>query len=153
MASQITSLTIVYSTVYSGADHRKYQSSASPDFVQGIHRWPVNSPHKGPVTRKLFPFDDVIMERIGSGGGLEPFQVVSRNPRQCGVRKSVVKSTILTQIKWRYLKAISEYLFFIDHKTPICCLYCMITLFCAAKYNIFKTEKVIFYVLNSVPSF
>ena len=31
------------------------------DFVRGIHRWPVNSPHKGPVTRKMFPFDDVIM--------------------------------------------------------------------------------------------
>ena len=29
--------------------------------VRGIHRWPVNSPHKGPVTRKMFPFDDVIM--------------------------------------------------------------------------------------------
>ena len=28
----------------------------------GIHRWPVNSPHKGPVTRKMFPFDDVIMK-------------------------------------------------------------------------------------------
>ena len=27
----------------------------------GIHRWPVNSPHKGPVTRKMFLFDDVIM--------------------------------------------------------------------------------------------
>ena len=44
MASQITSLTIVYSTVYSGADHRKHQSSASLAFVRGIHRWPVNSP-------------------------------------------------------------------------------------------------------------
>ena len=31
-------------------------------FVRGIHRWPVNSPHKGPVTRKMFPFDDVIMD-------------------------------------------------------------------------------------------
>ena len=61
MASQITSLTIVYSTVYSGADQRKYQSSASLAFVWGIHRWLVNSPHKGPVTRKMFPFDDVIM--------------------------------------------------------------------------------------------
>ena len=30
-------------------------------FVRGIHRWPVNSPHKGPVIRKMFPFDDVIM--------------------------------------------------------------------------------------------
>ena len=66
MASQITSLTIVYSTVYSGADQRKHQSSASLDFVWGIHRWPVNSPHKGPVTRKMFPFDNVIMDRDSS---------------------------------------------------------------------------------------
>ena len=61
MASQITSLTIVYSTVYSGADQRKHQSSASLAFVWGIRRGPVNSPHKWPVTRKMFPFDDVIM--------------------------------------------------------------------------------------------
>ena len=61
IASQITSLTIVYSTVYSGADQRKHESSASLAFVRGIHRRPVNSPHKGPVTRKMFPFDDVIM--------------------------------------------------------------------------------------------
>ena len=61
MASQITSLTIVYSSVYSGAEQRKHQSSASLDFVREIHRWPVNSPHKGPVTRKMSPFDDVIM--------------------------------------------------------------------------------------------
>ena len=60
-ASQTTSLTIVYSTVYSDADQRKHQSSASLVFVQGIHRWLVNSPHKWPVTRKIFPFDDVIM--------------------------------------------------------------------------------------------
>ena len=61
IASQITSLTIVYSTVYSDADQRKHQSSASLAFVWGIHRGPVNSPHKWPVTRKMFPFDDVIM--------------------------------------------------------------------------------------------
>ena len=61
MTSQITSLMIVYSSVYSGADQRKYQSSASLAFVRGIHRWPVISPHTGPVTRKMFPFDDVIM--------------------------------------------------------------------------------------------
>ena len=60
MASQITSLTIVYSAVYSGADQRKYQSSASLAFVREIHRGPANSPHKWPVTRKTFPFDDVI---------------------------------------------------------------------------------------------
>ena len=61
MASQITSVSIVYSTVCSCADQRKHQSSASPAFVWGIHRWPVNSPHKGSVTQKIFPFDDVIM--------------------------------------------------------------------------------------------
>ena len=61
MASQITSLTIVYSTVYSGTDQRKHQNSASLAFVRGIRRGPVNSSHKGPVTRKMFPFDDVIM--------------------------------------------------------------------------------------------
>ena len=56
-----TSLTIVYSNVYLDADQRKHQSSASLAFVWGIHRGPVNSPHKWPVTRKMFPFDDVIM--------------------------------------------------------------------------------------------
>ena len=61
IASQITSLTIVNSTVYSGVDQRKYQSSPSLAFVRGIHREPVNSPHKWPVTRKMFPFGDVIM--------------------------------------------------------------------------------------------
>ena len=54
-------LKIVYSTIYSGADQRKHQSSASLAFVQGIHRWPVNCPHKWPVTWKMFPFDDIIM--------------------------------------------------------------------------------------------
>ena len=70
MTSQITNLTIVYSTVYSGTDQRKHQSSVSLAFVQGIHRSPVNSPYKWPVMRKFFPFDDVIMyppgERITS---------------------------------------------------------------------------------------
>ena len=61
ITSQITSLTIVYSIVYSDADQRKHQSSASLAFVRRIHRGPVNSPHKWPVTRKMFPFDDVIM--------------------------------------------------------------------------------------------
>ena len=76
MASQITSLTIVSSTVYSGTDQIKYYSSASLAFVREIHRWPVNSPHKGPVTRKMFPFDDVIMKirqrtnRVHNSGGI-----------------------------------------------------------------------------------
>ena len=53
----------VYSVVYTGTDQRKHQISASLAFVRGIHRRPVNSPHKWPVTRKRFPFDDVIMYR------------------------------------------------------------------------------------------
>ena len=61
MASQITSLTIVYSTIHSVPDQIKHQSSASLAFVRGIHRWAVNSPHKWPVTRKMFPYNDVIM--------------------------------------------------------------------------------------------
>ena len=66
MASQMTSLTTVYSTVHSGTDQGKHQSSASLAFVRGIHRWPVNSPHKWPVTRKMFPFDDVVMKSCNS---------------------------------------------------------------------------------------
>ena len=66
MASQITSIAVVYSIVYS-ADQRKHQSSTQPAFVWGIHRWPVNSPHKGPVTRKMFLFGDVFMYWIHYG--------------------------------------------------------------------------------------
>ena len=64
IASLITSLTIVYSTVYSDADQRKHQSSTSLAFGWVIHRRPVNSSHKWPVTQKMFPFDDVIMHYL-----------------------------------------------------------------------------------------
>ena len=86
IASQITSLTIVYSTVYSGADERNHQSPASLAYVWGIHRWPVNSPHKWPVTRKMFPLDDVIMSKtyllftameISAGAKVVPSNVAS----------------------------------------------------------------------------
>ena len=60
IASQITSLTIVYWR----RRWKKTQSPALLAFVRGIHRWPVNSPHKGPVTRKMFPLDDVIMPSV-----------------------------------------------------------------------------------------
>ena len=63
IVSEITSVPIIYSQVCSGTDQRKHQSSASLAFVRGIHRGPVNSPHKGPVMRKKFQFDDVIMEK------------------------------------------------------------------------------------------
>ena len=64
-------------------DQRKHQSSASLAFMRGIHRWPVNSPHKGPLTRKMFPFDDVIMhwrrERFCLGPGISPISRTGNN--------------------------------------------------------------------------
>ena len=68
LASQITSLMIVYSNVYSGADQRKHQNSTSLAFVRGIHQWLVNSLRKWPVKWKMFPFDDVIMTMVGAYG-------------------------------------------------------------------------------------
>ena len=64
-ASQIIRVSLVYSTVCSGADEKKrHQSSTSLAFLRRIHRGLVNSPNKGPVTRKMFLFDDVIMESL-----------------------------------------------------------------------------------------
>ena len=57
IASQIPCLTIVYSIIYSDADQRKHQSSASLAFVRGIHRFRN-------LTRIFFPFDDVIMTYV-----------------------------------------------------------------------------------------
>ena len=73
MASQITCLTNVYSNVNSDTDQRKHQSLASLAFVWGIHRDrrippPPPHTHKGPVTRKMFPFDDVIMKWLHRTG-------------------------------------------------------------------------------------
>ena len=70
MTSRITGVSIVCSAVCSGADQRKHQSSASLSFVRGIHRWPVDSPHKGPVTRKCFH----LMPSSCRGRGLRPDQ-------------------------------------------------------------------------------
>ena len=64
MASKTTGVSIVYSTICSNVDQRKHQSSVSLAFVRGIYRWPVISPQRGPVTRKMFPFDDVIMSEL-----------------------------------------------------------------------------------------
>ena len=50
-----------FSKFSSSADQREHQSSASLAPVRGIHRRPVDSPHKGPVTWKMFPFEEVIM--------------------------------------------------------------------------------------------
>ena len=67
MTSKITGVPTVYSTVCSGADQSKYQSPASLAFVRWIHWWPVISLQKGPVTRKMFLFDEVIMPHRETG--------------------------------------------------------------------------------------
>ena len=60
MASQITGVSIVYTAVCSGADQRKHQCSTLLGLVRRIHRWPI----KGPVTRKMFPFDEIIINTL-----------------------------------------------------------------------------------------
>ena len=103
MASQITSITIVCSTDYSGIKQRKPQSSASLAFVRGIHRWQVNSAHKRPVTRKMFPFDDVIMPfsiYVGSVG--RPVPLVHIRCRKGGsiVWIGVVEWCFRNKVRW-----------------------------------------------------
>ena len=61
IASQITSLPIVYLIVYSGTSQMKISKLRVTGLCAGNSPSPVNSPHKGPVTRKMFPLDDVIM--------------------------------------------------------------------------------------------
>ena len=65
MSFRITGVSIVCSAVCSGSHQIQHKRSASLAFVRGIHRWPMDSPHKGPVTRKMFPFDYVIMMPTG----------------------------------------------------------------------------------------
>ena len=60
MSTMASEISTVCSTVSSGAD-KKNQSSTSLAFVRRIHRWPMDSPHKEPVTRKMFPCDVVIV--------------------------------------------------------------------------------------------
>ena len=98
--------TIAYSTVYSGADERKHQSPASLAFVWGIHRWPVNYPHKGPVTRKMFPFDDVIMCRVNSiSAYIQSFKYWCRDIpgksgpyNDCGCHGSLLRKAISSHV-------------------------------------------------------
>ena len=97
IASRITSLTIVYSTVYSDADQRKHQSSASLAFVRGIHRGPLNSPHKWPVTRKMFPFDDVIMWNFKASTG-ENAGETRRNKTICIMERLIQESIFFSAI-------------------------------------------------------
>ena len=71
MTSQIAGVSIVCSTICSGAHQKKnkHRSSTSLTVVRGIHRCPMDSPYKGPVTRKMLLFDDVVMLLMGSSRG------------------------------------------------------------------------------------
>ena len=92
MVSPITSLMIVYSSVYSGADQRKHQSSVSLVFVRGIHWWPVN--YTKPVTRKMFPFDDVIMEAKRSAAcSLTSFTIYLQVIMNTGLADSITSNS------------------------------------------------------------
>ena len=82
MASHITGNSIICSTVCSGADQRKYQSFASMAFV--------NSPHKGPVTQKIIPFDDVIMQPI--------VEAALTSTKHCDWLQSGITSQILGRV-------------------------------------------------------
>ena len=101
-ASQITSLTIVYSSVYSGADQRKHQSSASLALVREIHRWPVNSPHKWPVKRKMFPFDDVIMSKLCIVQTNSKENIKAPHYRPCGLPWQRVGNAERLSISWHH---------------------------------------------------
>ena len=78
MVFQITGVSIVCSTICSGTDQRKHQSFALLACVRGIHRWPVNSPHKRQVMRKMFPFDDVTVS-CSDWNKLIVYQYISHN--------------------------------------------------------------------------
>ena len=105
MASQITSVTIVCSNLCSGADHRKHQSSGSLVFMRGIHRWPAESHHKGPVRQKVFPFDDVIMSYFAATWA------VIRMPHANETTADSENTNQITLISWWYTILVQQTLF------------------------------------------
>ena len=96
MVSQTTVVSIVYLTVDWGVDQRKNQRSVSLAFVRGIHWWPVNSPHKGPITCKMLPFCDFTMGLTGDSYQREASkaQIASIGDDQCNLVKHVAKPHI-----------------------------------------------------------
>ena len=97
IVSQITGVSIVYLTVCSGVDQRKHQSSATLAFAGGIHRWPVNSPHKRPVTRKTFPFDDVIILVIY-------IYIEVADTQSETVSRATIDSRLSTSLRWKHFR-------------------------------------------------
>ena len=116
-----------FATVYAGADQGKHQSSASLAIVRGIHRWPVNSPHKGPVTRKMFPFDDVIMIDVNLHGLFVIFFIYSPVP---------TASDQCYEVQYRTFASLSA-----TESTPS--VYCWRSL---TLINVFRTQRVMLIV-------
>ena len=83
LASQITGVSIVYSTVRSGADQRKQQSAVSP----------VNSPHKRPVTRKCFHLMTSSWEK---GLGSPRITSITKNPFHQGFMSKGDSCSVIT---------------------------------------------------------
>ena len=100
IASQITSLTVVYSTVYSDADQRKHQSSVSLTFVREF----TGDPHKWPVTRKMFLFDDVLMRYIKESIPSKFHKWMLSNINNCKIDNSMNRNKcgILGILVWMY---------------------------------------------------
>ena len=107
VASLITGVSVVYSTVSSGADQKKHQSSASLAFVRGIHLWPVNSPHKRPVTRKMCPFDDVIHPDLKESGSLELWVSIYPLVLVFGRYQAIMQTNVDISPIWPYRKRLN----------------------------------------------
>ena len=173
MAFQITSLTIVNSTVDSGADQRKHQSYASRAFVPEIHRWPVNSPHKWPVTRKMFPMDDVIIilkqelvcmnSWLGSicrdGICLSAIVLAIGRINFAGTSFEIVVKCVTTWVQWKY-NFIWGLITFAGHPNTCCflCIICMghnpdidthwIQLSSHNKYRVLSSDPLFIYIFQ-----
>ena len=109
IAYKITVVSIVCAIVDSDEDQRKHKSSASLDFVRGIHRRPVNFPHKGPVTWKMSSFDDVIMTNLTLSNCNNPLLLIRDSndrllcyPQNCLEKISTTSCRPSQSTKWQY---------------------------------------------------
>ena len=147
MAFQIIGVSIVYSTACSGADQRKNQTSASLAFVRGIHRSPVNSSHKGPVTRKMFPFDGVIMILIvltlgtllPSVGNGDPIHSIGKKRGKYSLREQLPSFRYYQSKMSMASKARNNRWAFFEerwHKSYINCVVCKIVSSSTEKWNL-----------------
>ena len=84
----------------------------------GIHRWPLNSPHKGPVTRKTFPFHDVIMKCFwgGHARAIMSYNIMWKN-NYWGMQ-TYLKGTIL--LRWMIIKILAPLYLTLYNPSLVC---------------------------------